>query len=516
MTENSGSISGPSHILNGKYYTGQIIRLVAHRGGRDLRVGVEGGQLKILSTEDLDNLYLGVLNVLETHGVKIEHEGTLRFLNDIGAAVDFRTQTACFPEYIVEESLRKAPKRVRLCGRDKRQDFLIEGKKAYFGSVGGATVLVDRETGERRSSRASDMAETARICDAMENIDYSMGLYSPLDAPREVQGLYEQDAVMSNTVKHSIIFAYHGSGVTRKQIEIAQLIAGGEDELRKRPIVSMYDESTSPFTFGENYVDALIEWVKEGLPLIAAPAPICGATGPITLAGEIVAGMAESIAGNVIAQFTRPGTPFVFGFVPLTMNMRTTLCQYGTPETMTLGIAQAQLAHHLEIPIWGTGGCTDSKTLDAQAFVEASMNLSTAAMSGQNLIHDVGLTESGKSGSQELIVVCDEIIGMLKRIMRGIHVDDETLAVEEMKNAKHGGSFLGLKHSLRFFESEHRIDSIMDRTFSYDSWKKAGGKTLVENVREEIRKILKNHQVEPIPSDVRARIESIKTDSMKH
>jgi trimethylamine--corrinoid protein Co-methyltransferase len=489
---------------------------MAHRGGIDVRVGVEGGQLKILSSEDIDCLYLAILNVLETHGVKIDHEGVLRLLKDIGATVDFKAGTACFPEYIVEESLRKAPKRIRLCGRDKRQDFLIEGKKAYFGSVGGATVLVDRDTGERRSSRTSDMAETARICDAMENIDYSMGLYTPLDAPHEVQGLYEQDAVMSNSVKHSIIFAYHGAGVTRKQIEIAQLIAGGEEELRKRPIVSMYDEPTSPLAFGEDYVEAMIEWVKEGLPLVFAPCPMSGATAPITLAGEIVSGMAESIAGNVIAQFTRPGTPFIFGFVPLTMDMRTTLCSYGAPENMMLGIAQAQLAHHLKIPMWGTGGCTDSKTLDAQTFVEASMNLSTAALSGQNLIHDIGLVEGAKSGSQELIVVCDEVIGMLRRIMGGVHVDDKTLAVEEIKEAKHGGSFLGLKHSLEHFESEHRISPLMDRTFSYDLWKKAGGKTLVENVRERIRKILKDHQVEPIPRDVRTQIEAIKKDGLSN
>ena len=360
------------------------------------------------------------------------------------------------------------------------------------------------------------MAETARICDAMENIDYSMGLYTPLDAPREVQGLYEQDAVMSNTVKHSIIFAYHGADVTRKQIKIAQLIAGGDDELRKRPIVSMYDEPTSPLAFGADYVDALMEWVGEGLPLIYAPCPMSGATAPITLAGEIVSGMAESIAGNVIAQFTRPGTPFVFGFVPLTMDMRTTLCSYGAPENMMLGIAQAQLAHYLEIPMWGTGGCTDSKTLDAQAFVEASMNLSTAALSGQNLIHDIGLVEAAKSGSQELIVVCDEIIGMLKRIMRGVKVDDDTLAVEEIKEAKHGGSFLGLKHSLKHFENEHRVSPLMDRTFTYESWKKANGKTLVESVRENITKILREHEVEPIPNDVRVQIDEMKRDGLKH
>lgn len=480
-----------------------------------MRVGLEGGQLRILSTESLHRMYLAILDVLETHGVKIQHEGALKLLNEIGARVDFKAQTACLPEYLVKESLEKAPKRVRLCGRDRSQDFVIEGKKVYFGSVGGAIIVVDRRSGERRMSRTEDMAETAKVCDALQNIDYAMGLYTPLDAPRDVEGLYEQDAVMSNTVKHSIIFAYHGAEVTRKQIQVAQLIAGGEEALRKRPIVSLYDEPASPLIIGKEYVEALMEWAKEGLPIIYAPCPMSGATAPITLAGEVVSGMAESIAGNVIAQFTRPGTPFVFGFVPLVMDMRTTLCSYGAPEDMLLGIAEAQLAHYLQIPLWGTGGCTDAKTMDAQAFVEASMNLTTAALCGQNLIHDVGLTEAAKGGSQELIVICDEIIGMLKRIMGGVSVDDEALAVEEIMGVTHGGSFLGLKHSLQHFDKEHCVTPLMDRSFSYESWKKVDGKTLFEKASERVEKILREHQVEPIPRDVRTQIEQIKKEAAK-
>jgi trimethylamine--corrinoid protein Co-methyltransferase len=220
--------------------------------------------------------------------------------------------------------------------------------------------------------------------------------------------------------------------------------------------------------------------------------------------------MAESIAGNVLAQFTRPGTPFVFGFVPLVMDMRTTLCSYGTPEDMLLGIAEAQLAHYLGIPLWGTGGCTDSKTLDAQAFVEASMNLTTATLCGQNLIHDIGLIEAAKGGSQELIVVCDEIIGMLKRIMHGVTVDHKTLAVEEIRKVEHGGSFLGLKHSLENFNKEYRISPVMDRSFAYETWKKVDGKTLLEKATDRVQKILKDHQVEPFSRDVRAQIDHIK------
>lgn len=479
-----------------------------------MRAGLDGGQLKILSNDELYDMYLAILDVLQTHGVKIEHDASLKILDEAGADVDFKTQTVLFPEYLVEESLKKAPKTVRLCGRDENQDFVLEGKKVYFGSVGGAIVLEDRVTRERRPSKTQDMADTSRICDALENIDYAMGLYTPLDAPGDIEGLYEQDAVMSNTMKHSIIFAYHGAEVTRKQIEIARLIAGGEEELRRRPIVSMYDEPSSPLIVGKQYAEALVEWAKAGLPMIYAPCPMGGATAPVTLAGEVVSGMAESLAGNVMTQLTRPGTPFVCGFVPLVMDMRTTLCSYGATEFMLLGIAEAQLAHYLGIPLWGTGGCSDAKTLDAQVFSEASMNLTTAALSGQNLIHDIGLVEGAKGGSQELIVICDEIIGMLRRVMKGVHVDDDTLAVEEIKRVPHGGSFLALKHTLHHYNKERHATPLMDRSFSYESWKKTDGKTLLDKAREKIDLILKDHKVEAFPKDVRAQIDAIKKDAV--
>ena len=475
-----------------------------------MRTGFEGGQLKILTKSKLHAIYLAILDALEFHGVRIECEPALKLLDEAGATVDYEQQTVLFPEYLVEESLRKAPKRVRMCGRDSRQDFVIEGKKVFFGTFSGAIYITDLKTGERRSCATQDMANAAKISDALENQDYVMALFSPLDAPPEIQGLYEGDALMSNTVKHVMVFAYHGKEVTRKQIEMARLVAGGEEALRKRPIISLYDEPASPFIFGREYVEALMEWAQEGLPVVWAGIPLGGATGPITLAGGVVQGMAESIAGNVIAQLVNPGTPFIFGFVPLVMDMRSTLAAYGAPENLLLGIAQAQLAHYLGIPLWGTGGCTDSKTLDAQTFSEASMNLMTAALSGQNLIHDIALIESAKSASCELLVICDEIIGMIKRVMAGMEVNDSTLALEEIGTVRHGGTYLALKHTREHFEKERWLPELTDRTFSYESWKKKGARNMVDVAREKIRKILKEHEVEPLPNDVRRGIDRLK------
>jgi len=452
---------------------------------------------------------VAILNLLESHGVKIENEAALRLLDDAGAMVDQAAKTVRFPGYLVEEAIRKAPKTVRLCARDKGNDFVLEGKKAYFGPSTGHTIITDPKTGERRQPRYEDAVTTVKVCDALENQDYVMGIFTPTEAPKSVHGLYEAEATMTNTTKHTVLCSYHGKEVTRKLVEVAALIAGGEEELMKRPIASLYDEPTSPLLFGKDYVDALIEWTKARLPIIWAPCPISGATGPVTLAGNIVQGMAESLAGNVIVQLINPGTPFICGFVPIAMDMRTGLGAYGSPENWIMGVAEAQIAHYMELPLWGTGGCTDSKVLDEQAVAEASLTLQTAALSGQNLIHDVGLIESGLSFSPELLVICDEVIAMLKRFMMGTEVNDGTLALEEIREAKHGGAFINLKHTRDHFKEEHWIPELMDRTFSFTTWEK-NRKTLLKRVREKIDTMLSEHEIEPVPKDVKEKIEEIK------
>mgnify|MGYP001036734289 CR=1 FL=1 len=473
----------------------------------ELRPGLKGGQLKILSKDQVYDIHLAILKVLREHGVEIQHEATLKLLDEAGADVDFKKQVARFPEYLVEESIKKAPKTVRCCGRDPKEDFILEGRKVYFGPCAGATHFIDLETEERRFGKLSDMAKVAKISDALPNIDFVMGLTTASDAPQRVVGLYEPYAVMSNTCKHVQAFCFSDGELTKAMIRIAELIAGGRDELKKRPIISLYDEPSSPLIFGSEYVEALVEWSKAGLPVIWAPCPISGATAPVTLAGSIVQGSAESLAGNVICQFVNPGTPFIFGSVPLVLDMRHALVSYGTVETMIKEVMLAQLSEYYQLPSWGTGGCSDSKILDEQAVAEAVMNLTIAALSGNNLVHDVGFIESAKGGSVDLLIICDEIIAMLRRIMKGVSVDYETLATDVIMEAGHGGSFLGLKHTLKHFSSEHMISELMDRS-SWIKWKKEE-KTLAQRAHEKARKILEEHEVEPIPKDVKEEIEKI-------
>ncbi len=472
-----------------------------------MRTGLKGGQLKILSKDQVYELHLAILKILKEHGVKVEHEGALNLLKEAGADVDFKSKVAKIPEYLFEESIRKAPKSFRCCGRNPKEDFILEGRRVYFGTCAGATNIIDPESGERRPGRLSDMGNVGKVADALPNIDFVMGITSALDVSEIVRPLYEPYIVMSNTSKHVQAFCYYDGEVIRAIIKMAELIVGGRDELRKRPIISLYNEPVSPLVFGREYVDALIEWAKAGLPLIWAPCPIAGGSAPVTLAGAVVQGCAESLAGNIICQLVNPGTPFVFGSVPLVLDMRTGIAAYGTIEMMLKEVVLAQLSEYYQIPSWGTGGCTDSKVLDEQAIAEAAMNLTISALSGNNLVHDVAFMEFANSGSFELLVICDEIIAMLRRFMKGVNVNDETLAIEAIKEAGHGGAFLSLNHTLKYFSQEFLISELMDRS-PWSRWEK-GKKTLAQRAHEKVIKILKEHFVEPIPKDVKEEIEKL-------
>ena len=474
-----------------------------------MRARIDGGQLKILSDDEVESLHLGVLNILKDIGVRIEHEGALKLLDQAGADVDFGKKVVKLPEHLVNEAIAKTPKDVTFYGRDPDQSFEVRGGKGvYFGECAGNPHITN-ENDQRKHGELADMGKVARLADALPNIDFVMGLTSASDVPTGALDLYEQFAVMSNTQKHVQIFVYNGGAeMTKAQIELAALLSGGEEELRKRPTVTFYIEPVSPLVVGEGYVDALIECAKLKLPMIFASVPVSSATCPATLAGSIVQGVAESLIGDVIGQLINPGTPFILGPVSTIMEMKRGMSIYTSIEAMMMQVMIAQLLRYYRIPSWGTAGMTDSKILDEQATAEAAMGLTISALSGNNIIHDLAFLESAKGGSMALLAIADEIVGMLRRFMKGARIDDETLALDAIKSAGFGGSFLTLKHTLNTYSKEHIPADLFDR-LPWDEWERTGSKSLKERAQEKVQGILREHEVEPLQEGVGEKAKEI-------
>ena len=463
------------------------------------------GLFEILSKDEVYRVHTATLEVLERVGVRVEEENALRLLADAGATIDSSRKIARIPPHLVEEAIRNSSRTVLFAGRDKKRDIRLEGKRVNFGLGEGATNFLDSETNTIKPSTKADAAAASRLADALPTIDFVMPLFTAQDVPKPVMPLHDLHAALKNTEKPIMVVDFGLDAAYL--IRMAATIVGGEERLRERPILGMYSEPVSPLTHGKNHVKNLMTFAKTDLPIVYIPSPACCSTAPATIAGAIVQANAETLSGNVIAQFSKRGAKFIYGSDTSLMDQRTGVFSYGAPEWSIINIAMAQLGRHYNLPIWSTGGCSDSKILDTQAAIEASISLFIAAASGANLIHDVGsYLNFGLTGSLELVTICDEIISMITYILRGIEVTDETLALDVISKVGPGGHYMTQKHTLEFFRREHWMPSLFDRQMM-NNWVKSGSKDLLQRAREKTRQILSTHQPAPLSSDIEKELD---------
>jgi trimethylamine--corrinoid protein Co-methyltransferase len=464
-------------------------------------------KVSILLKGEIEALHLAILQVFEETGVKIYSKKALEALKNAGAEVNEKVFHVKIPSYLVEECIRSTPKYIHLYSRELKQQLKLE--KDNFYTVLASTVpnIIDPETFKRVQGRKDYVAKAARVADALPNIHIAAQFCLALDCPPAVQELHELEAVFTNTVKPVMAIAYSPQGA-KKIIEMAAIIKGGIDKLRKEPLLFMYTEPTSPLEYGDKAVDTLIETVKLGVPVLSAPCAQAGATAPVTLAGTLVQSFVESLTGLIIAQLIRRGAPTIIGDVSTVMDMKTAIMSYGAPELSIINAASSQLAHYYGLPFFGTGGCSDSKLPDEQAVAEAVTSLFSAMLSRTNLIHDIGYIEGAMTGSLEMVIIIDELFSMLSRIVKGMKIDDESLAVDVIHEVGPGGHFLSHKHTLKFFKEEHWIPSLIDRR-RYGSWRGDGVKDMLTRAREKLQKILRDHQPEPLSKDIKQELTNI-------
>lgn len=460
-------------------------------------------RLALLSKDDLDLIHSQSIEILERIGVVVRSEEASKLLVDSGAEIDEDHGTVQIPATLVEQAVKNAPKEITLYGRNPKHDIRLEGGQVHFGLGMNTQQVLDLETGERRRSTKEDVESMARLADALPNIDFVMPLCSALDKPENAQDRHELDALLNNTEKPIICWAEDGGALIR----MAAAAAGGDEVLRKRPIVSMCAHTASPLQHDRKYVENLLEFAKAGVPAVYGPCIQMGATGPVTIAGSLAQANAEVLSGLVIAELAKRGAPFIYGCMGSTLDQYTCVMCYGAPELALFNAGATDLATHYGLPHFGTGGCTDSKVVDGQAMVEASQTALLAALCGTHLVHDIGYIESGLTASYEMMVVNNETAGMVKRILAGGVVSHETISLETIKKVGPGGSFLTDPHTLKHL-GQHFRTTLMDRR-RFDAWKKDGAKDLVVRAREKARSLLATHQPHPLPSDVSAAIRTM-------
>lgn len=469
-------------------------------------ISFNANPLAYFTKKQMEKIHSASMDVLEDAGTIVHHAEARELLKQAGAFPkgDHRV---CIPTALTEWAIRRAPSRITLYNREGIPAMFLEGTNVYYGTGSDVPHLLDSFSGDRRDFLIKDVEDAIRLVDALPNIDFTMsnGLAPDVSVKTQYQKKYA--AMIRNTVKPQIITAENRE-VLNDITDMAAVVVGGREELSRKPIFLLYTEPTSPLVHSEEALDKLLFMAENRLPTNYAPGMMAGGTGPVTMAGAITLANAEILAGLVIHQLKKPGAPFVFGAGMSPMDMQSMQPTYSAPEAMMTQAGLCQIGRSLyQLPTWGFGGCSASKLADEQAINEASTYIMMAGWAGTNIVHDVGYLEFGLTYSFDLLVMCDEIIGQVRRMMEGIRVDSEYLAVEAIKRVGAGGHYLGDEHTFDHFR-ENWQPGITDRR-TYEAWVDDGKTSMGERAKTKIKDILENHQPPPLPDDANVLINEI-------
>jgi len=469
-------------------------------------------RLKVLSREQALAIHTAALEILEKTGIKMEHEGARAMLVDAGAR-PFEGDWIRIPAYMAEEALKTAPRQITLYDQNGKKAMALADQNFYFGTGSDTTFTLDLESGERRQCVLADTGRFARLIDGLDNMSFAMSMSNPQDVPKiEFIYVYAFAEMVKNTNKPIVFIADRRQDMAKIH-EIACLVAGGEEALRRKPFLLNYSEAISPLRFPAHVVDRLIFCAEKEIPLCLPSGSNAGGGAPVTLAGAMALGIAENLMGLIIHQMTRKGAPFLFGPNVSALDMKSTVVSYGCPEWSLTQAALADMRDEIYgLPIWSFAGATDSKVVDAQAGAEAMLSIVTAMLSRCNLIHDVGYLEYGNTSSLEMVTIADELIAAALHLTKGIPVNDETLALEALDRVKGAGSrgiFLTDDHTFDHFQEALFLPELMDRS-RYDAWMAEGGKDLYRRSNDKARELLASHRLEPeMPPELAKEIDQL-------
>jgi trimethylamine--corrinoid protein Co-methyltransferase len=462
-------------------------------------------QFNVLSEGQCQELINAALECLERVGALVHNEEGRRLLKEAGAHVDGKFVK--IPPDIIRQSLAVAPHSFQLWDRDGNTSIPIAPNRVYFGPGPTCTYFKDPETGEHRNARRGDAGLAARVCDALEHIDFVMSLCLYSDVTPALSPVYEFADMICNTGKP--IVAWANDVDTLKAIyEIAKCVAGSEQTLKEKPNFVYFSTFHSPLQHLDHKIGSSMWAAAQGIPIVYLGGPTVGLESPITGASGLVIYLASALSGLAMIQLKCPGAPVAIGGIPMVMDMFTARPAYGSPEMCLYTAAASELARSLNLPFMGTAGTTESKLLDAQTGIEITAQVLLSALSGAGMVHDVGFLDCADVGSLQLLVLSNEVIGYVKRIMRGIEVNQKTIMMELIEKVGPGGYFVAEPESAALCRKEVWVPELSDRK-PYQEWQAAGGSSMEERGHIRLQDILAHHKPPEIHQEVVEKIQVV-------
>lgn len=460
-------------------------------------------RFEVLTKKERQTILEQGFRLLETNGVSIFSEEAKKYYTDNGCTVD--GDTVKIPTDLVKKCISSAPSMIEMYDREGNPSMHVGGRNTYVGPGPTCPNFFDVYTGERRPAKKNDAAITARLADGLEHMDFVMSLVMISDMQKDLADIHEVDAMIRNTTKPIITWAFNAKNL-QGIVDLCATVAGSLEKLQEKPFLAVYCEPTTPFIHTKEALDKLILLAKNKIPCIYTPGMIMGATAPVTIAGAMSVGAADSLAGLVLSQLVQEGAPFIGGAPGGPMDMQTMQHSYGAPEWILLHAGSTEIFHELDIPVFSAAGCSDSKTVDAQSASEAMLQIYSALATGGNIIHDIGFMELGITGSALHMVMCNELVGEAKRFLKGIEVDEEHLAEEVIREVGPGGNYLAEEHTMEFFRDEVWFARLANRE-NYETWTENGSKDMTQRAQDQMLHLLKTHVPKPLSDEITAALD---------
>ena len=453
-------------------------------------------QFRILSDKQIEELHFATLQILERTGVTFECQEAITILGNAGADVSDPNRVK-IPSYMVDQALATAPKMITLYTREGEPAIVLNGLSgAHFGAKTDLREFLDPYTRKRRVSYIADIADMARLIDALPNIEWGYTSGSNLTLPGVIADKVTVLQIMLNTSKPVICETSDVSSL-REMITLCSIIAGSEEQFRKTPFFASSSEPVSPLIQGKDALEKSLFCAEKGIPNIVYGMQMAGATAPATFAGCLAIANAEVLSQLVVIQLKKAGAPVIYGSMPNIMEMRTTIYPYGAPELTLMIGALTELCHHYGLPMFGTAGTVDAEVVGVQAAAEITYQLLISALTGADLVHNAGLMYHGIVVSPELLVLANEIIDMVNVLKGGIEINDETLPLDLIERLGPSSDYLSESHTLKHFR-KFWVPKIFDRSMV----RKEGVKDCEQLLNQRTIEILETHQPKPVSDDL--------------
>lgn len=457
----------------------------------------------ILSHDEIEMVHEKSLELIETIGMKISGENIQSIMMSKGIEFD-ENDIAKIPRKFILDALETVPKEITLYNRFGEEQMVLNSQnRVYWGTHSDQLEIVDPYTNKSRLFKKADTKMMCKVADYLPNIDFVLTVGLSSDIKPEVQSLTSFIETLKNFSK-VINFSTNDVDTIQTIVDISAKVAGGLDKLQEKPFIFNYCEPIPPLTHPFESTEKLRLSAINKIPVVYMPYCMMGGTSPLSRATTLVQCNAEVLVGILITQLFQEGAPFIYGAMPSIFDMKTTIGSYAAPEFHLMIAAASEMSNFYNIPFYGTGPCSDARTVDIQSCTESSYQVLSTMLSKANIIHDVGVLDHCNSVSPVMVVVANELINSYNSYMKGVDITEDTVKLELIQGVGQGGHHLNERHTLRNFKKEVWYPEYYSRKMKNDEESQ-----IMVSIQNKIKDIIENYEVPEIDPEIMKEIDVI-------